>query len=153
MGLSVKPLSKLLVFVFFSMMCRDSSTFLFMRWCSSTTTFGVSQFTWWSLSQACTATPLFVSFLTAYLYSSTSQFRIGQVQNGLLYVRYRSSSQEKGRRAVPKAQRLLPFPTVMLNLLYQFCSPLTESRRIKMKISILFIFFLCFFLAWRTSKC
>ena len=51
------------------LICRDSSTFLFV-WCSSNITFAASQSTLWLLVSACTAMPFLVSLvLTAYLRS------------------------------------------------------------------------------------
>ena len=42
------------------------------------------------------------------------------VQNGRLYIRYRSSSQKNEAEELKKL-RLHPFANLMLNLLYKFC--------------------------------
>ena len=49
----------------------------------------------------------------------TCQITVGQVQNGRLYIRYRSSSQtNKAASGVHKAYRLCLFAILILNLLY-----------------------------------
>ena len=69
-------------------------------------------------------------------YRGTSYLGMGQVQNGRLYIRYRSSSQKQNRE-VWKAYKLHSLAILILNLLYKFCWEEPNT-----KILILFTFFL-----------